>query len=53
MLIAIYPFIAILLGALIYALSSNAKLAEMGRLTFGSGMLVLIFVLASKVLRLG
>lgn len=45
-MIAFVPVLAIILGALVYALSTNAKVAELGRLTFGAGVLVLVYTLA-------
>lgn len=53
MLIAIYPLVAAVLGALVYALAGNAKLAELGRITFGAGMLALLLALAGKALHVG
>ena len=53
MAIAIFPILLIVVGALVYALSSNAKGAEMGRLTFACGMLALAFALAAHVVHLG
>jgi len=40
------PLAFALIGALVYALASNGKVVELGRLTFFTGMLVLVFVLA-------
>lgn len=37
MLIAIIPVFMMLLGLLLYVLSSNAKVQELGRLTFAAG----------------
>ncbi len=36
-----------LIGALIYALSTNPKFAELGRLMFGCGLLAFLFNAAS------
>jgi len=52
MLIAIIPLIVLLLGALVYALASNPKAAEMGRIAFLCGLFVLTWVLAGKTVRL-
>lgn len=41
-----------LIGVVIYAVSLNAKVAEIGRLMFGSGLLVFLFQLAPRVLHL-
>ncbi len=46
-MIAIVPVLAMIIGALVYALSSNGKVAELGRLTFGAGVLVFVYSLAS------
>jgi hypothetical protein len=48
MLIAIVPLIAAIIGLLIYVLASNAKVSEVGRLLMACGMLVTLFVTASK-----
>lgn len=41
-MIALAPVLAMLIGGLIYALT-DGKLSECGRLTFGAGVLVLVF----------
>jgi Na+/phosphate symporter len=51
-MIAIVPVIAVLAGALCYALSANPKVQELGRITFACGMLVLIYTLAGHIVRL-
>lgn len=51
-MIAIVPVLAIILGALVYGLATNGKVQELGRLTFGAGMLVWIFQLASRTVEL-
>jgi hypothetical protein len=43
MIIESIPIVFLVAGALVYALSSNAKVAEMGRLAFFAGMLVALF----------
>ena len=53
MAIAIFPIVLAIVGALVYALSSNTKAAEIGRLTFACGMLALAFALAAHVVHLG
>lgn len=45
-MVAIVPVLAIIVGTLVYALSANGKVAELGRLTFFAGMLVEVYVLA-------
>lgn len=51
--IAIIPFFLAIVGALAYALSSNAKIAELGRITFAAGMFAFAFALATHVVKLG
>ncbi len=53
MAIAIFPLVLAIVGALVYALSTNAKAAELGRLAYACGMLALAFALAAHVVRLG
>lgn len=53
MVIAVIPFIVLVVGALVYALSSNPKASELGRLSFAAGLLVLLLSLAHVALRLG
>lgn len=53
MAIAIAPVVFVIIGALTYALSTNAKAAELGRLTFACGLLVLAFELAKHVVQIG
>lgn len=52
MLIAVVPLLVLILGALVYALSGNAKVAEMGRLAFFTGLFVLVWVAARETVRL-
>jgi hypothetical protein len=44
-MIATIPVIVALAGALIYSLSSSAKLAELGRLMFFAGLLIALYAL--------
>lgn len=53
MLIAIVAVLFAILGALVYALAGNAKLAELGRLTFAAAMIALMFELAKHLVRIG
>ncbi len=53
MIVALAPVLAAVIGALVFALASNAKVQEMGRLVFAAGMLVLIWVMASKTVHIG
>ena len=46
------PLLVCSVGVLVYALSSNGKVAEMGRMAYGCGLLVTLFELAGHVLRL-
>jgi hypothetical protein len=46
------PFLVCIFGALAYALAANGKVQEMGRLAYGSGLLVTLFVLATRIVRL-
>lgn len=52
MLIAIIPVIVCLLGLLLYALASNPKVAELGRLAFVCGLFVTVYVASRQTLRL-
>lgn len=49
---AIVPLLAAVVGVLIYALSSNAKLAEVGRALMWCGILVTLAAVASRVVKL-
>ena len=51
--IAFVPVVLAILGALVYALSSNGKVAELGRVTFAAGMFAFAFALATHVVRIG
>ncbi len=51
-MIAMIPIVAMIVGALMYALSSNPKLAEIGRILFAAGAFALCFALAGKTLSL-
>ena len=48
MVIAIVPILLCVVGALVYALSSNGKLQELGRLLFAAGAFALAFSYASR-----
>ena len=52
MVIAVVPFIVLVVGALMYALPTNSKVAELGRLTFFAGLLVFLFSVAHVTLHL-
>jgi len=48
----IVPLLICLVGLLTYALASNGKVVELGRLAYACGLLVTLFVVARHVLRL-
>ena len=50
-MIAIVPLIACVIGLLIYVLAANAKVIEVGRALFWCGLLVTLFTVASKVVK--
>lgn len=50
--LVIVPLIFAIIGVLMYALASNPKLSEIGRLVFFSGFLVLTSVLATHAIKL-
>lgn len=53
MLIAIVPLLLCVVGALLYALSANAKIQELGRITFAAGIFAFAFAYASKMVGIG
>jgi hypothetical protein len=52
MLIAIYPLALAIVGALVYALSSNANAKALGLGTFYAGMFAFAFATAGHTVRL-
>jgi hypothetical protein len=48
MLIATIPVLFAVVGCLVYALSANGKVAELGRLAFFAGLLVALFLLGHE-----
>jgi len=52
MLIVLLPLLVAVVGVLVYALSANAKLAEIGRLMFFAGLLVTLYFASGKVVKL-
>lgn len=52
MLSAIIPLVMAVIGALVYAISTNPKVSELGRLLFAAGVFALAFSLAGKVFTL-
>jgi chromate transport protein ChrA len=53
MLIAVWPLLVAVIGALVYALASGTKVAELGRITFFVGVLWLVYTLATKTVHVG
>lgn len=53
LLLALYPVLLILLGALLYAFSGNPKLSEIGRGLFWAGAFAFAFSLAHQTVRIG
>lgn len=51
MFIAIIPLIVAIVGLLMYALSANAKVAEIGRIMLWTGLLVTLFVAAGRTVK--
>lgn len=52
MLIGWVVLLIALAGMLVYALASNPKVAELGRLAFACGLLALCFALAGHTIKL-
>jgi Na+/phosphate symporter len=50
--IAMVPLLVCIIGLIVYALSSNSKVAELGRISFAFGLLVTLLVFATKVVKL-
>jgi hypothetical protein len=53
MLIALWPIVFMIVGALVYALSSNGKAAELGRLAYFAGLMWLVYSLMGHALHVG
>jgi len=49
---ALIPVLVAVAGVLAYALASNAKVAEIGRLLFFAGVLALMFAFAGRAVHL-
>jgi len=45
------PFLVCIVGVLVYALSANPKLVELGRLAYACGLLVTMFEVATHVVK--
>ncbi len=52
MLVVILPLLVAIVGVLVYALSANAKVAEIGRLAYFAGVVVTLWQCASRTLHL-
>lgn len=50
--IIIIPLLVCLVGMLAYALSANGRIQELGRLAYGCGLLVTLFVVATRLVKL-
>lgn len=48
----LFPALVAVLGVLVYALASNPKVAELGRIAFFCGLLVAVWILAGDKLHL-
>lgn len=48
----VLPLLVCILGVLVYALASNSKTQELGRLAYGAGLLVTLWEFAAKIISL-
>lgn len=53
MMIAVWPLVIAVIGALVYALASNTKAAELGRIVFMCGFFWLVYSLVGHSLKIG
>lgn len=51
MVISVLAILVMILGALVYALASNSKLSEMGRLAFFAGLLAELMATGQHAIR--
>lgn len=51
-MIILIPLLVAIVGLLMYALSVNGKIVEIGRIMFGCGLLVVLFHLGGNVVSL-
>lgn len=51
-MIVLLPLLVCIAGALIYALAANPKVAEMGRIAYGVGLLAFLLVGGDQVITL-
>jgi hypothetical protein len=49
---ALVPFVVAMLGALVYALSANGKVSEIGRLAFFCGLFWLVYLFAGHTVHI-
>jgi chromate transport protein ChrA len=52
MMNALLPFVAAVIGALVYALSANGKVQELGRILFAAALFALLFALSGRSVHL-
>jgi len=53
MVTILIPLLLVVAGALVYGLSANPKVAEIGRLMLAAGLFALAFYFAGKTVALG
>ncbi len=53
MFIALVPLFVAIVGLLMFALSANIKVAEIGKIMFACGLLALMFASARESIRIG
>lgn len=51
-MVILVPFLVCLVGLIVYALAGNSKVAELGRLAFGVGLLVTLLDIGGAAVRL-
>lgn len=51
MFVAIIPLIVAIVGLLMFALSANTKVVEIGKIMFWTGLLVTLFVSSGKTVK--
>jgi len=51
MFIAIIPLIVAIVGLLMFALSANPKVVEIGKIMFWTGLLISLYISAGKTLK--
>ena len=53
MLIAVIPFIILIVGLLMYVLAANPKVSEIGRIMFFCGLVALCFAFSRQTVSIG